>query len=402
MNNWIETTLGQEIELAYGKSLPAQNRQSGRIGVFGSNGLVGTHNMSCVDGPGIIVGRKGSVGEITFSAQPFWPIDTTYYVVNKKNHNWRFLFHLLRYCDLTGLNSHSAVPGLNREDAYSISVRLPLRNEQNDIATALDCIENAIRVESDGLKLAQKLKKSAMRELFTRGLNGEEQKETEIGLIPKSWKVDRLDNLAKTISTRMSYTELAEENNLTGNSLRVLGVKVSDMNRDGNESLILTAALEKMIDKEIVEYRCAPPNTIIFPKRGAAIATNKKRLTTTWTVFDPNVIGVIPTSIDSEFLFQWFQNFDLRTITEPGPTPQLNKKHLDPLLIPVPSTLDEQKNIANLFNAIDKKLALHREKFAILEELFKSLLQKLMTGEIRVSELDLTAVKDTSLNEASV
>ena len=401
MSDWKETTLGQEIELAYGKSLPSQARQSGRIGVFGSNGLVGTHTESCVDGPGIIVGRKGSVGEIVYSHQPFWPIDTTYYVVNKHNHNWRFLYYLLQHCDLTGLNSHSAVPGLNREDAYSVSTRLPLRNEQNIIASVLDCIENAISIEIEGVKLSQELKQSTMRELFTRGLNGEDQKETEIGLVPKSWNVERLDSLAKTISTRMSYTKLREESNSERNGYRVLGVKVSDMNRKGNEVLILSAALEKTIDKETVEYRCAPPNTIIFPKRGAAIATNKKRLTTTWTVFDPNVIGVIPTSIDSEFLFQWFQNFDLRTITEPGPTPQLNKKHLDPLLIPSPPTLDEQKKVACIFEAIDQKIALHKEKYSVLEELFKSLLHKLMSGEIRVSELDLSALETTSLNGAA-
>jgi type I restriction enzyme S subunit len=81
MSDWHEAYLGDEIELAYGKSLPAHARQSGRFGVFGSNGLVGTHDEACVDGPGIIVGRKGSVGEVTYSVDAFWPIDTTYYVV---------------------------------------------------------------------------------------------------------------------------------------------------------------------------------------------------------------------------------------------------------------------------------------------------------------------------------
>src|SRR4051812_4846058 len=115
MNDWCETTLGDEIELAYGKSLPAHTRKPGSFNVFGSNGLVGTHTEACVEGPGIIVGRKGSVGEVTYSSDAFWPIDTTYYVVNKIGHNWRFLYHLLCHSDLTGLNSHSAVPGLNRE-----------------------------------------------------------------------------------------------------------------------------------------------------------------------------------------------------------------------------------------------------------------------------------------------
>jgi len=97
MNGWLETTLGEEIELAYGKSLPAHTREAGRFGVFGSNGLVGTHNEACVEGPGIVVGRKGSVGEVCYSSDAFWPIDTTYFVVNKGGHDWRFLYHLLRH-----------------------------------------------------------------------------------------------------------------------------------------------------------------------------------------------------------------------------------------------------------------------------------------------------------------
>lgn len=133
--------LGDEIELAYGKSLPERSRIEGPVGVYGSNGAVGSHIEPYVSGPGIIVGRKGSVGEVAYSSGEFWPIDTTYYVVQKNNHNWRFLYHLLRFCDLTDLNSHSTIPGLNREDAYRIKVSLPDRAVEDQLAAALDWIE---------------------------------------------------------------------------------------------------------------------------------------------------------------------------------------------------------------------------------------------------------------------
>jgi len=106
------------------------------------------------------------------------------------------------------------------------------------------------------------------------------------------------------------------------------------------------------------------------------------------------VIGVVAKGrLKQNFLFQWFQNFDLRTITEPGPTPQLNKKNLEPLLIPIPSTSEEQNEIAAIFDAIDAKIDLHKRKKAVLEELFRALLHKLMTGEIRVADLDLSALE---------
>ena len=174
----------------------------------------------------------------------------------------------------------------------------------------------------DGLSYADTIHAGASRRV--------RQKETEIGLVPESWAVDRLDQYAHVISTRMAYSELeiiapAPEEN----SVRVLGIKVSNMNLPGNEVELQSAAVEKTMLRANAERRAAPPRTIIFPKRGAAIATNKKRLSTTWTVFDPNVIGVVGRDgLDQEYLFQWFQTFDLRTITEPGPTPQLNKKNL--------------------------------------------------------------------------
>src|SRR5207244_2427207 len=120
----------------------------------------------------------------------------------------------------------------------------------------------------------------------------------------------------------------------------------------------------------------------------------KKRLAAEWTVFDPNVIGVVAgEGMDQRYLFQWFRNFDLRTITEPGPTPQLNKKNLEPLIVPAPQTLEEQRDIAAVLDVVDRKLDLHGRKCAVLEELFAAILQGFMTGDIRVFNLDQSVLR---------
>jgi type I restriction enzyme S subunit len=288
----------------------------------------------------------------------------------------------------------STFASVNKTILQELEIPFAGRPVQTAIGLSLRQLVEKIGKEWNAVETAQELKRAAMRELFTRGLRGEPQKDTEIGPVPESWNVERLDSCSQVVSTRMSYTELEGANNAQANAVRVVGIKVSDMNRIGNETVIAATALEKLLDADVVAYRCAPPGTIVFPKRGAAIATNKKRLTETWSVFDPNVIGVVPSDIiNVQFLFHWFQSFDLRTLTEPGPTPQLNKKHLDPLPIPVPPTIEEQKEIAVILDAIDRKIDLHRQKRAVLEELFKALLHKLMTGEIRVADLDLSALE---------
>ena len=306
-----------------------------------------------------------------------------------------FLYFAMQLEDVTdgiaALQTGASYPAVRDIDVLSQTIPLPSLSDQYHIAAALNLVRSAVCGQKRSENAAGRLKRAALQTLFVRGLRGEAQKETEIGPVPESWNVSQLGRYADVVSTRMSYSELEDnENSVMDERVRVLGIKVADMNLPGNEVELQTAVLERAVDRTIAEYRCAPPRTIIFPKRGAAIATNKKRISKEWTAFDPNVIGVVAGSeLDQGFLFQWFQMFDLRTITELGPTPQLNKKNVLPLSIPIPPTREEQREIVAILNAIDCKIDLHRRKRAVVEALFKALLHNLMTGEIRVEELDL-------------
>lgn len=135
---WIETNLGNILALEYGKSLPKSVRHGGKFPVFGSNGIVGYHSSFLIEGPGIIVGRKGSHGEVTWSNDNFFPIDTTYYVSTKKGLDLKLAYYLLKSLDLKALNRSTAIPGLNREDAYSLAIKLPPISEQQRIVAKLD------------------------------------------------------------------------------------------------------------------------------------------------------------------------------------------------------------------------------------------------------------------------
>ena len=116
---WHTDTLGNILELAYGKALKAAVRRPGPIPVFGSNGQVGWHNEKLTEGPGIVVGRKGNPGIVTWVHTDFFPIDTTFYVVPKGEcRSLYFLFYALQAEDLASLGADSAVPGLNRNLAY--------------------------------------------------------------------------------------------------------------------------------------------------------------------------------------------------------------------------------------------------------------------------------------------
>ena len=123
---WEVKALGELIELAYGKALKAGDRKGGAIPVFGSNGQVGWHNEKLVDGPGIVVGRKGNPGIVTWAHTDFFPIDTAFYVVSSNDDlNLPFLYFALTAQDLPSVSADSAVPGLNRNLAYMNNQLVP-------------------------------------------------------------------------------------------------------------------------------------------------------------------------------------------------------------------------------------------------------------------------------------
>lgn len=133
---WRKVSLRNLAVLNYGKALKADNRQIGSIPVYGSSGIVGYHNNALVKGPGIIIGRKGNVGSIYWSYTDFFPIDTVYFI-DAKSSNY-YLYHALQ--NIKFISTDVAVPGLNRDFAYSKTLVMPnkiLLNEFEKIVTLL-------------------------------------------------------------------------------------------------------------------------------------------------------------------------------------------------------------------------------------------------------------------------
>ena len=396
MKHWRESRIGDEVEFAYGKSLPAHAREMGTFKVYGSNGCVGSHSSPLVPGPGIVVGRKGSVGKVVYSQDDFWPIDTTYYVINKNNHKWRFLYHLLSHIGLDELNSHSAVPGLNREVAYSIPISLPDKTEQKDIASALDIVEHSGKQETWAIEQTHQLKRAAMRTLFTRGLRGEAQKETEIGPMPKNWEVASFASVREKLqygtSVRCTY-DLSD-----CPVLRIPNVEPQRINSDDLKYCTLTG-------KDAAKYRLNE-NDLIFIRTNGVL----DRLGSC-AVYAGHPANALFASylirarlkldrVNPHFIAYFFGSETGTNAIAGRATPasdgkfNLNTGTIDSLPLPLPPTLGEQREIVAILDAINRKIDLHRRKRAVLEELFKALLHKLMTGEVAIRDLDLTALKE--------
>ena len=136
--NWITARLGEVLEFNYGRGLPSASRIRGPFAVYGSNGVVGEHSSALTPGSTIIVGRKGSAGEVHFCKFPCWPIDTTYFISDFRGCDPLYLFYLLGTLRLKKLDTSTAVPGLNRDRAYECLMPLAPLAEQRRIVAKIE------------------------------------------------------------------------------------------------------------------------------------------------------------------------------------------------------------------------------------------------------------------------
>ena len=168
---WEVKALGELIELAYGKALKADDRKGGCVPVYGSNGQVGWHDKKLVAGPGIVVGRKGNPGVVTWAHSDFFPIDTAFYVVPRNTiGGLPFLFFALTAQDLPSVSADSAVPGLNRNLAYMNRQIVPDRMGMDAFSNLTSTIfARRYRLEEESHVLAS-LRNTLLPKLVSREL----------------------------------------------------------------------------------------------------------------------------------------------------------------------------------------------------------------------------------------
>lgn len=172
--NWEPIKLGAVVELVYGKSLTKKVRnRDGIYPVYGSNGIVDYHDSFLIGGPAIVVGRKGAAGIPTFSKDNCWPIDTTYYVQESPVYDLKFIFYLLVSLRLDQFDRSTAIPGLNRDDAYNLDISLPPLNEQKRIVSKIEELFSELDKGIESLKTAREQLKVYRQAILDQASNGE-------------------------------------------------------------------------------------------------------------------------------------------------------------------------------------------------------------------------------------
>lgn len=194
--SWTKQPLSAVLDFAYGKGLPARRRKEGTVPVYGSAGVIDSHDTALVKGPGVIVGRKGTVGAVHWCDIDFYPIDTTFYVVPTGQIRLRYAYYLLRTLPLSQMNTDVAVPGLNRNNALRLKVAFPSFSQQDRIIDILATYDELIE---NNLRRVQLLEQSAQllyKEWFVLfRFPGHEHVKIQNG-VPEGWKKKLLGEVA--------------------------------------------------------------------------------------------------------------------------------------------------------------------------------------------------------------
>ena len=196
--SWTWTPLGRIVEFEYGKGLRKDRRVfGGTVPVYGSNGIVGYHDIPLTNNACLVIGRKGALGEVHLSRVPCWPIDTTYYVYASNGINLYFLYYLLCTLRLNALDKSTAIPGLNRNDAYKLSIPVASTIEQQKIVEEIDrhfsMADEIERVVDQGLKQAERLRQSILKRAFAGKLVPQDPNDEPAEKLLKRIKLEKLN-----------------------------------------------------------------------------------------------------------------------------------------------------------------------------------------------------------------
>ena len=336
---------------------------------------------------GTIVFPK-SGASIYLEKRAMLPIDT--YIVshlcavisNDKNVNQKFLFYELRNIELSK-DKADGYPTLNLSEVKNVKVIIPSLSEQQKIAFVLSKVQQAIEQQEKIIETIRELKKSLMNKLFTEGLHGEEQKETEIGLMPKSWRIEIVINIVeKTKQKNPSQTP-----ELTFKYVDVSGIsnefyKIIEY-RTYNGSNAPSRA-RKLVQTDDVLFATVRPTL-----RRMAYIDEKYNGEICSTAFC--VLRSKKSVLSSLYLYYCVQRDEfieeLAKLQRGASYPAITDNDVKIQQIPLPS-FREQNEIADILSSIDKKISQAESKKQTLQALFRTMLNQLMTGKVRVKDLD--------------
>lgn len=376
---WQKKKLVEVATLQRGFDLPTQDRIRGEFPIVSSSGISDTHHENIVKGPGVVTGRSGSIGNVFFIEEDFWPLNTVLYVKDFHGNDPRFIYYLLNKFDLKRFASGAGVPTLNRNFVHNELVSVPPLPEQQRIAGILDeafeGITTARANAEKNLQNARALFESHLNDVFTKREEG--------------WVKDKLQSLTTKIGSGATPLGGQEAYKAEGVSL-IRSLNIHDMGFRYERLAFLDDEQAEDLSNVAIQ-----PRDVLLNITGASVArccVVPEDVLPARVNQHVSIIRPVSEKLNPEFLHYLlisrpYKILLLQTAEEGGSTRQaITKAQIQEFQITYPKSLGEQRTIVAKLDLLATETqhleSIYRRKLEALEELKKSLLHQAFTGEL--------------------
>ena len=394
MDEWRRSTWGEEVSLEYGKSLRDYSDAAGHIRVFGTNGPIGWTDKPLADGPGVILGRKGAYRGVHYSADPFFVIDTAYYVIPKRDLEMRWLYYAIIHHQLGKIDDGSPIPSTTRAAVYPREMVVPEPDEQRAIAGILGSLDDKIERNRRTARTLELLARAIFRAWFvdfgpvkakaacatsfpsmpqpvfdalpTRFVD------SDIGPVPEGWEVKPIATIA-TFLNGLALQKYPPRGD--GEDLRV--IKIAQLRKGSVEGAAWASS-------GVPEQYVIGDSDLLFSWSGTLEAKfwfgGKGAL-------NQHLFKVTSSHFPSWFCFLWIRQhlpwFRAIAASKATTMGHIKRGHLQETLVVVPpnEVLHEANEVIGPIYDLFGQLMIESRKLAAMRD---ELLPKLLSGEVRV------------------
>ena len=210
--SWETLQLGEFLTLKRGYDLPSSQRKEGDVPIVSSSGITGRHNVAKVEGPGVVTGRYGTLGEVFFVNEDYWPLNTALYVQDFKGNDRRFSAYFLKSVLAGTTSDKAAVPGVNRNDLHARKVTVTRdTGQQSAIASILSAYDDLIENNRRRIQLLEQAARLLYKEWFVHLRFPGHEHATITDGVPEGWEKKALTDLADSVSYGLTASSTQEE-----------------------------------------------------------------------------------------------------------------------------------------------------------------------------------------------
>lgn len=408
---WRNAALGDMLELKRGYDLPQRERTRGEVPIVSSSGVTGYHSEVKVPGPGVVTGRYGTLGEVFYVAEDFWPLNTTLYVRDFKGNDPRFVSYFLRSVNFLSYSDKAAVPGINRNHLHQARVRYPADlTEQRAIAHILGTLDDKIELNRRMNETLEEMARAIFKSWFVdfdpvrakaegrdpglpnhiANLFPDRLEDSELGKIPAGWDVMSIGEAVRVVG---GGTPSTKEQDFWEDGIHCWATpkdlsKLQDPILLDTERKVTDAGLAK------ISSGLLPVGTVLLSSRAPVGYLAVARVPV--SVNQGFIAMVCEGPLTNHYILHWaLSNMEQIRGRASGTTFQeISKKNFRPMLALVPtkvllSAFEEQ--VAPLYD----KITVNLYQSQALASIRDTLLPRLISGQVRVTDAKRSTERPT-------